>query len=139
MRNPEKKIRVPQRLKQRIEKYAPGVRLMVSQPTESYVRKNEMEYKSMDISRAGSIQEMLDLRSGQVFFQCRSTAMSEGIWSDSPAAGWSIELSKSPQTDAVFLARRPLQTYAKVVEKYNSVQARSAAYKRHPGSIQWNK
>jgi hypothetical protein len=76
--------------------------------------------------RAWTFQERLLSRrclifaQGQVFFQCRSTAMSEDIWSDSPAAGWSIELAKSPQQMLSSMSERPLQTYAKVVEKYTA-------------------
>lgn len=120
MRNAEEKIQVPQRLKQRIEEYAPGVRLMVSQLTEIYVQKTRWSTRGWTFQERVLSTRCLIFAQGQVFFQCRSTAMSEGIWSDSPAAGWSIELSKSPQQMLSSLDERPLQTYAKVVEKYTA-------------------
>lgn len=114
------KRRAMQQLKQRIEIYAPGVKLMVARLMESYIRKTRWS------SRAWTFQERILSRrclifvQGQAFFQCRSTAMSEDIWSDSPVAGWSIDLSKSPQQLLSLLQDRPLQTYAKIVEKYTA-------------------
>jgi hypothetical protein len=122
MRNPEKKIPVPQRLKQRIEKYAPGVRLMVSQLTETYVRKTRWSTRAWTFQERVLSRRCLIFAQGQVFFQCRSTAMSEGIWSDATVAGWSIELLKSPQQMLSSLLERPLHTYAKLVEKYTKCQ-----------------
>jgi hypothetical protein len=114
------KIPVPQRLKQRIERYSPDVRLMVSQLAESYVRKTRWSTRAWTFQERVLSRRCLIFAQGQVFFQCRSTAMSEAICSDSPTAGWSIELSKSPQQMLSFMPERPLQTYVKVVEKYTA-------------------
>jgi hypothetical protein len=101
-----------------IEQYAPGMRLMVSQLTESYIRKSKWN------TRAWTFQERLLSRRcaifsrGQVFFQCRRAAMSEDIWSESPTTGWSIGLAKSPQQVFSILPVRPLQVYGRLVEMY---------------------
>jgi hypothetical protein len=112
--------RAAQRRKQRIEDYCPGVRLMVSQVMETYIRKTRWNSRAWTFQERILSRRCLIFAEGQVFFQCRCTAMTEDIWSHSPTAGWSVELARSPQQILSHLPDRSLQTYAKVVERYTA-------------------
>jgi hypothetical protein len=62
------KIPVPTRLKQRIEEYSPGVRLMVSQLAESYVRKTRWSSRAWTFQERVLSTRCLIFAQGQVFF-----------------------------------------------------------------------
>jgi hypothetical protein len=112
-KNPEKR-----HASQFIEEYAPGVRLMVSQLTESYIWKSKWNTRAWTFQERLLSSRCVIFSRGQVFFQCRRAAMSEDIWSESPNAGWSIGLAKSPQQLLSILPVRPVQVYGRLVEMY---------------------
>ena len=96
----------------------PGFRLMLTKPPEPAIRKTTWD------SRAWTFQErLLSPRTlifvdGRVYFQCRSTGMSEDIVADQAGAGWSLDLVNAPLQILRQIDKRPLWVYIKVVELY---------------------
>ncbi|KAH7074989.1 heterokaryon incompatibility protein-domain-containing protein [Paraphoma chrysanthemicola] len=96
----------------------PGCRLMLTKPPESAIRRTIWD------SRAWTFQErLLSPRTlifvdGRVYFQCRSTGMSEDIVADYGGAGWSLDLVNAPLQILRQVDRKPLWVYNKAVELY---------------------
>ncbi|KAH7399198.1 heterokaryon incompatibility protein-domain-containing protein [Phaeosphaeria sp. MPI-PUGE-AT-0046c] len=96
----------------------PGIRLMLTKPPESAIRTSTWA------SRAWTFQErLLSPRAlifvdGRVYFQCRSTGMSEDVVADKEGAGWSLDLVHAPLQILRQVDKKPLWVYNKAVELY---------------------
>ena len=96
----------------------PGFHLMLTCPPESAIRRSAWD------SRAWTFQErLLSPRSlifvdGRVYFQCRSTGMSEDIVADREGAGWSLDLVNAPLQILRQTESKPMWVYNKLVELY---------------------
>lgn len=96
----------------------PGFRLMLTKPPETAIRRTTWD------SRAWTFQErLLSSRTlifvdGRVYFQCRSTGMSEDIVADQEGAGWSLDLVNAPLQILRQVDEKPLWVYTKTVELY---------------------
>lgn len=97
---------------------APGIQLMLTKPPESAIRRSTWA------SRAWTFQErLLSPRAlifvdGRVYFQCRSTGMSEDFVADKEGAGWSLDLVDAPLQILRQVDTKPLWVYMKAVELY---------------------
>jgi hypothetical protein len=96
----------------------PGCNLMLTKPPESSIRRTTWD------SRAWTFQERLLSRrtllfvDGRVYFQCRSTGMSEDIVADHEGAGWSLDLVNAPLQILRQVDKKPIWVYNKAVELY---------------------
>ncbi|KAK4956724.1 hypothetical protein LTR10_006252 [Elasticomyces elasticus] len=100
--------------------------LMLSWPSETYVACSRWN------SRAWTFQErMLSPRclicvNQRVYFQCKTTTMSEDIYSDDRtekgAAGWSVELRGAPARTLKRLETEPVNVYKDCLRMYTSRQ-----------------
>jgi hypothetical protein len=95
-----------------------GFHLMLTHPPESAIQRSVWN------SRAWTFQErLLSPRSlifvdGRVYFQCRSTGMSEDIVADREGAGWSLDLVNAPLQILRQTESKPIWVYNKLVELY---------------------
>ncbi|KAK8118424.1 Heterokaryon incompatibility protein [Apiospora kogelbergensis] len=96
----------------------PNVRLLVSKPPEAVI-EDSIWYK-----RGWTFQERLLSRrclifaEGQLFFQCRSTVISQHIFTDGGINGWSLDWTNSPLRTLGELPRRAFWFYMKCVPLY---------------------
>ena len=91
---------------------------MLTHPPESAIQRSVWN------SRAWTFQErLLSPRGlifveGRVYFQCRSTGMSEDIVADREGAGWSLDLVNAPLQILRQTESKPIWVYNKLVELY---------------------
>ena len=103
-----------------IADYAEGVRLLATRPPEMLIKKSKWN------SRAWIFQERLLSRrclifvGGRVYFQCRSTGMSEDIYSDRESTGWSLDFVDAPMQVFWQASERAFWVYIRVAELYSS-------------------
>ena len=96
------------------------LKLLLSHPSESYIVKSKWS------DRAWTFQERLLSRrcvifvAGRMYFQCRSTTMSEDIYSEASVAGWSVELQGAPAHTLKPLPVDPVSVYKKCLGMYTS-------------------
>jgi hypothetical protein len=110
------------RFRQHIETCTPGVRLMVAHVSETYIRNSNWNKRAWTFQERLLSRRCLLFTKGRVYFQCRSSAMSEDIVTERKGAGWSIELVNSPLQILSALDGRAVQVYIKTVELYTSRQ-----------------
>lgn len=63
---------------------------------------------------------------GRVFFQCRSTGMSEDIYADRDGTGWSLDLVDAPMRTFKQTSERSFWVYMAVAQLYSSRQLTKA-------------
>ncbi|KAI9654789.1 MAG: hypothetical protein M1821_005783 [Bathelium mastoideum] len=81
---------------QHIERYGPGVDLMVSHSSETYIKRSKWNTRAWTFQERLLSKRCLIFTEGRVYFHCRSTAMSEDIKAEQKQAGWSVELVHAP-------------------------------------------
>ncbi|KIW95025.1 uncharacterized protein Z519_03606 [Cladophialophora bantiana CBS 173.52] len=103
-----------------IKEQCEDVLLMISHPPETRIRNSVWN------SRAWTFQERLLSRrclvfsEGRVYFQCRSTGMSEDIFADQLGAGWSLDLVDAPSRILPEIHRRAVWFYLRSVRLYTA-------------------
>lgn len=107
------------RFDQYIEEYSPDVQLMVSHIAETYIRRSKWNTRAWTFQERLLSKRCLIFTEGRVYFQCRSTAMSEDIVAGKQA-GWSVELKDAPLQMLRQLQFRPIQVYMSSVALYTS-------------------
>jgi Heterokaryon incompatibility protein (HET) len=100
------------------EECAPGVRLMVSRPPEMGIRASKWNTRAWTFQERLLSRRCLIFTEGRVYFQCRSTGMSEDIFADREGAGWSLDLVDAPLQMFRELNRRALWVYVNCVSLY---------------------
>lgn len=97
---------------------APGVRLMVSHLAETYIERSTWNTRAWTFQERLLSKRCLIFADGRIYFQCRSTAMSEDIVAECPQHAWSLELVHSPLQLLDELDTRALRVYIACVELY---------------------
>lgn len=97
---------------------APGLDLMVTRPPEMYIRESKWNERAWTFQERLLSRRCLIFANGRVYFQCRSTVMSEDIYADRKGAGWSLDLVDAPLQMFRQLDNRALQVYMRCVELY---------------------
>ncbi|KAF6834525.1 hypothetical protein CMUS01_06111 [Colletotrichum musicola] len=97
---------------------APGLELMVTRPPEIYIRASEWNERAWTFQERLLSRRCLIFTNGRVYFQCRSTGMSEDIFGDQKGAGWSLDLVDAPLQMFRQLENRAFWVYMKSVELY---------------------
>ncbi|KAK6208570.1 hypothetical protein QIS74_12088 [Colletotrichum tabaci] len=96
----------------------PQLQLMVTRPPEMYIRASEWNERAWTFQERLLSRRCLIFTNGRVYFQCRSTGMSEDIFGDKRGAGWSLDLVDAPLQMFRQLGSRSIWVYMKCVELY---------------------
>ncbi|KAK1573942.1 heterokaryon incompatibility protein [Colletotrichum navitas] len=96
----------------------PRLELMVTRPPEMYIRASEWNERAWTFQERLLSRRCLIFTNGRVYFQCRSTGMSEDIFGDQRGAGWSLDLVDAPLQMFRQLDNRSIWVYMKCVELY---------------------
>jgi Heterokaryon incompatibility protein (HET) len=97
---------------------APGVRLVVTRPPEMYIKKSRWNTRAWTFQERLLSNRCLIFTAGRVYFQCRSTGMSEDIYADREGAGWSLDFVDAPMQMFKQLPLRAFWVYTKVLTLY---------------------
>jgi Heterokaryon incompatibility protein (HET) len=103
-----------------VKECAPGVRLMVSRPPETSIRASKWNTRAWTFQERLLSRRCLLFTGGRVYFQCRSTGMSEDIFADRKGAGWSLDLVYAPLQILRELECRAIWVYLQCVSLYSS-------------------
>ncbi|KAI8309668.1 hypothetical protein K4K61_001511 [Colletotrichum sp. SAR11_59] len=96
----------------------PHLELMVTRPPEIYIRSSEWNERAWTFQERLLSRRCLIFTNGRVYFQCRSTGMSEDIFGDQKGASWSLDLVDAPMQMFRQLEDRAFWVYMKCVELY---------------------
>lgn len=107
-------------IRQYIETCGEDLDLMVSHSAESYIDRSKWNTRAWTFQERLLSKRCLIFAEGRVFFQCRSTAMSEDIVSEKESACWSIELVQAPLQLLQGLHSRAFQVYMTCVSLYTA-------------------
>ncbi|KAI0526516.1 heterokaryon incompatibility protein-domain-containing protein [Xylaria bambusicola] len=95
-----------------------GLDLMVTRPPEIHIRQSAWNERAWTFQERLLSRRCLIFTNGRVYFQCRSTGMSEEIYADRKGAGWSLDLVHAPMqmfrqidTCAVWVYMRSVELY----------------------------
>jgi hypothetical protein len=100
----------------------PPLNLMVTRPPEMYIRASKWNTRAWTFQERLLSRRCLIFTEGRVYFQCRSTGMSEDIFADREGAGWSLDLVDAPMQIFRQLSQKAIWVYMKSVELYSSRQ-----------------
>ncbi|KAK6074289.1 hypothetical protein SCUP234_08339 [Seiridium cupressi] len=104
-----------------------GLNLMVTRPPEMYIRSSEWNERAWTFQERLLSRRCLIFTNSRVYFQCRSTGMSEDIYADRKGAGWSLDLKDAPMQMLRQLDSRPFWVYMKSIELYTERKLSNAA------------
>lgn len=107
-----------QRPQQRIGAYAEGVHLILHQPPEISIQTSKWNSRGWTFQERMLSKRCLIFTGGQIYFQCRSTGMSEDIFADPEGRGWSLDLVQAPLQMLTELKQRSMWFYAHCVHLY---------------------
>ena len=100
----------------------PPLHLMVTRPPEMHIRASKWNTRAWTFQERLLSRRCLIFTDGRVYFQCRSTGMSEDIFADREGAGWSLDLVDAPMQTFRQLSEKAIWVYMKSVELYSSRQ-----------------
>ena len=103
-----------------MEQCGEDLTLMVSHLAETYIERSRWNTRGWTFQERLLSKRCLIFAEGRVFFQCRSTAMSEDVVSEKKTAGWSIELVQAPLQLLRELEFTAFRVYMTCVELYTS-------------------
>jgi hypothetical protein len=97
----------------------PGIRLLVSRPTEAVIQDSPWNQRGWTFQERLLSRRCLIFAEGHVYFQCRSTVISQHIFTDGGGAnGWSLDWTNSPLRTLGELRRRAFWFYMKCIQLY---------------------
>jgi hypothetical protein len=96
----------------------PNVRLLVSKPPEAVIDDSIWNKRGWTFQERLLSRRCLIFAEGQVYFQCRSTVISQHIFTDGGINGWSLDWTNSPLRTLGELQRRAFWFYMKCVPLY---------------------
>ncbi|KEZ40215.1 hypothetical protein SAPIO_CDS9273 [Scedosporium apiospermum] len=99
-----------------------GLRLMVTRPLEAMISDSEWDTRAWTFQERILSRRCLIFAEGRVFFQCRTTCMSQDIYSDGNRKGWSLDQANSPLRTLRELQQRPLWLYLMYIRMYTGRQ-----------------
>ncbi|RSM05632.1 hypothetical protein CEP52_006177 [Fusarium oligoseptatum] len=103
---------------QMIVNYAEGVCLMLHRPAETSIETTRWNKRAWTFQERLLSKRCLIFTEGKIFFQCRSTSMSEDVFSDKLGRGWSLDLVQAPLQLLSQLKVRALWFYTHCVDLY---------------------
>ena len=102
------------------EECVPGVHLMISRPPEIGIQESRWNKRAWTFQERLLSRRCLIFTEGRIYFQCRSTGMSEDIFTDGRGTGWSLDSVHAPLQMLRELKTRTLWFYANCVSLYTS-------------------
>ncbi|KAH8817197.1 heterokaryon incompatibility protein-domain-containing protein, partial [Xylogone sp. PMI_703] len=96
----------------------PGLSLLVTRPPEMHIRTSQWNERAWTFQERLLSKRCLIFANGRVYFQCRSTGMSEDIYADRKGAGWSLDLVNAPLQIFRQLDYRAIWVYMRCVRLY---------------------
>ncbi|KAF1836176.1 HET-domain-containing protein [Decorospora gaudefroyi] len=99
---------------------ADNVRLVVSRPPEMHIKSSRWNTRAWTFQERLLSRRCLIFTGSRVYFQCRSTGMSEDIFADREGAGWSLDFMDAPLQTFRQLPLRSIWVYMKTVELYTA-------------------
>lgn len=102
------------------EECVPGVTLMASRHPEMGIEASTWNTRAWTFQERLLSKRCLIFTEGRVYFQCRSTGMSEDIFADRQGAGWSLDLINAPLRMLLELSSRAVKVYMNCVSLYTS-------------------
>ncbi|KAJ4248729.1 hypothetical protein NW762_012567 [Fusarium torreyae] len=104
--------------RQTIVNYASGVWLMLHRPAETSIETTQWNKRAWTFQERLLSKRCLIFTEGRIFFQCRSTGMSEDVFSDRLGRGWSLDLVRAPLQMLSQLKTRAMWFYTHCVALY---------------------
>ncbi|KIX93367.1 uncharacterized protein Z520_11010 [Fonsecaea multimorphosa CBS 102226] len=104
--------------KQWIEECADGLHLLLHHPPEASIEASRWNKRAWTFQERLLSKRCLIFTGGRIYFQCRSTVVSEDIFADHDGAGWSLDLVRSPLQMLSQLNIRALWFYTHCVSLY---------------------
>jgi hypothetical protein len=98
--------------------YAPDVRIMVRRSLEAVVNDSGWNKRAWTFQERVLSRRCLIFAEGGVYFQCRSTTISQDIYAGSKGLGWSLDQTSSPLQTLKELQHRPFWFYIKYANMY---------------------
>lgn len=95
-----------------------GVTLLVSRPPEVIIRESAWNKRGWTFQERLLSPRCLVFAEGQVFFQCRSSVISEDVFTDGAKGGWSLDASQAPLRTLGELKRRAFWFYMWCIRMY---------------------
>lgn len=107
----EKPLQVP---------YGIGSQLLVSRPSENVIRDSVWNQRAWTFQERILSRRCLVFAGKKIYFQCRSSNMSQDVYPDETGTGWSSDWKNSPlRTLGIeWLERQPISFYMKCVSLY---------------------
>ena len=105
---------------QHSQRIGPGMELIVSYPSETYVARSKWNKRAWTFQERVLSKRCLIFAEGRVYFQCRSTTMTEDIHSGQAQTGWSVELLHGPLQELNKIETEPVGVYKYSVDLYTS-------------------
>jgi len=103
---------------QQVGVYADSVHLVLHQPPEISIQTSKWNKRAWTFQERLLSKRCLIFTRGQIYFQCRSTSMSEDIFADGRGQGWSLDLVQAPLQMLTELRQRSMWFYAHCVYLY---------------------
>lgn len=98
--------------------YSKGVRLQVTRPSESVIRDSVWDQRAWTFQERILSRRCLVFAGRRVYFQCRSSNMSEDIYRDATGLGLSMDSTNSPLRTLREMQPRPIWFYMTCVSLY---------------------
>ena len=103
---------------QQIGVYADDLHLILHQPPEISIQTSKWNKRAWTFQERLLSKRCLIFTRGQIYFQCRSTGMSEDIFADGKGRGWSLDLVQAPLQMLTELKQRSMWFYTRCVCLY---------------------
>ncbi|KAL1855810.1 hypothetical protein VTK73DRAFT_8470 [Phialemonium thermophilum] len=103
-------------------RYAEDVCLMLHRPVETSIETTEWNKRAWTFQERLLSKRCLIFTEGRIFFQCRSTSMSEDVFADRSGRGWSLDLVRAPLQKLSQLKIRAMWFYCHCVDLYSRRQ-----------------
>lgn len=98
--------------------YSKGIRLQVARPSESVIRDSVWDRRAWTFQERILSRRCLVFSGKRVYFQCRSSNMSEDVHRDSTGMGLSMDTTSSPLRTLREMEPRPIWFYMTCVSLY---------------------
>lgn len=96
----------------------PGVSLLVSRSPEATIQDSRWNKRGWTFQERLLSRRCLVFADGHVYFQCRSSVMSQDVYTDGGTGGWSLEWTNSPLRTMGELNRRAFWFYMRCIRLY---------------------
>ncbi|KAJ4387722.1 hypothetical protein N0V93_008321 [Gnomoniopsis smithogilvyi] len=97
---------------------APGVTVLLTRSPEAIIQDSSWNKRGWTFQERLLSRRCLLFAEGQVYFQCRTSVMSQDVFTDGGRGGWSLDLTNVPLRTLRELDRRAFWFYMRCVQLY---------------------